>query len=90
MRARLSDACLNRRCAPVSRRSQYKPASVECDSQSFVAELISAAEYQPDENCEDAIEVFELGMEGLKIAIEESRLYIFDPVTDPVRHQSLS
>lgn len=49
-----------------------------------------AAEYQPDENCEDAIEVFELGMEGLKIAIEESRLYIFDPVTDPVRHQSLS
>lgn len=39
---------------------------------------------------EDAIEVFEPGMEGLKIAIEESRLYIFDPVTDPVRHQSLS
>lgn len=40
-RARVSQARLNRRCAPVSRRSQYKPVSGECDSQSLVAELIS-------------------------------------------------
>jgi hypothetical protein len=42
MRARLSDARLNRRCAPVNRRSQYKPVSVECDSHSLLAELISS------------------------------------------------
>ena len=34
-RARLSDARLNRRCAPVNSRSQYKPVSVECDLAEF-------------------------------------------------------
>jgi len=45
------------------------------------------AEYEPNEDFEAAIETFELGMEGLKIAIEEFPLYFFDPVTDPIRHR---